>query len=565
MAEKVNLFFFPELQDGVDEEVVKAKLAKTLSVDLDKVESWYASAKPTIILKSVDQATAGKYVSAIRECGAKCDTQEVGSGDWSLEQMTAADIHDYFICPSCEYEEELERGDKIEQCPKCGLVIAKWEEKMREEAEKEKIRRRLLRDQRLVGDREAEMEKKREELERLRRLEREIMAELGIRPPSKLWIMFENHPVSIGFVFTAMIIIGTGFAFRYADQHFEELAAQELLASQPSEEVQQLSPVITAAAALQQNGNQQMVTELADATGVMRGQMDSREAIVDMAQNMMKGADAATFINNVSQNMSLPQQTAKLSDGEVSPAPVNIDTIGGVSGLTGMASFAPDTLAKISPPLLEHGHENVLTKLSEKRLIPDPIDPEAPGVVVEAIDEMDGSKLIDLMNTLTQDQEWDQYLLGHVRDFLAELEFDRASDLTNRIQNPVVRIGALTHIMVARMENGQSNELKVLRARARVDLDRVKDVDTKAKLLLDIGRELGFAGVKGEPGMSIGLVEGMASDSGDLLSKAGLHARIAVAYIDLGNRGEAKRHFASAQNSAGRLPELQARISALRR
>ena len=40
---------------------------------------------------------------------------------------------------------------------------------MKEEAEKEKIRR-LMRDSRLQGDRQAEMEEKRKELERLQRL-----------------------------------------------------------------------------------------------------------------------------------------------------------------------------------------------------------------------------------------------------------------------------------------------------------------------------------------------------------------------------------------------------------
>ncbi len=76
---------------------------------------------------------------------------------------------DYFFCTSCEHEEEIESGTKLEQCSECGLVIAKWEEKMKEEAEKEKIRR-LMRDSRLQGDRQAEMEEKRKELERLQRL-----------------------------------------------------------------------------------------------------------------------------------------------------------------------------------------------------------------------------------------------------------------------------------------------------------------------------------------------------------------------------------------------------------
>tara|TARA_E500000331_G_C17219582_1_gene697437 strand:- start:608 stop:1441 length:834 start_codon:yes stop_codon:yes gene_type:complete len=158
---------------------------------------------------------------------------------------------------------------------------------------------------------------------------------------------------------------------------------------------------------------------------------------------------------------------------------VNVDTIGGVSGLTGASSFAPQTLNEISPPLLEHGHEQVLSILTEKKVIPDPIDPEASEVVVETIDELDGSKLVDLMNTLAQDQEWDQYLLGHVRGYLEENLFQEASELTNRIKNPVVRVAALGDLMVAYLQNEQPSKIKLLMARVRLDVDRIEDLDTK--------------------------------------------------------------------------------------
>ena len=48
-------------------------------VDEEKVEGWYESSKPTIILKGVESEMALKYVEAIRGCGAKCDLQAVGN------------------------------------------------------------------------------------------------------------------------------------------------------------------------------------------------------------------------------------------------------------------------------------------------------------------------------------------------------------------------------------------------------------------------------------------------------------------------------------------------------
>ena len=49
MSDKVNLFFFPEYQEGFDEDETREKLAKTLGVDEEKVETWFESTKPTII------------------------------------------------------------------------------------------------------------------------------------------------------------------------------------------------------------------------------------------------------------------------------------------------------------------------------------------------------------------------------------------------------------------------------------------------------------------------------------------------------------------------------------
>lgn len=195
--------------------------------------------------------------------------------------MTAADFKDLFICPSCEHEEPVDRGTKLEQCPECGLVMAKWEEKMREEAEKEKIRRRLLRDQRLHGDKQGELDAKRNELARLREMEREIMKELGIRPPSALWLLFEKYTISLSFAISMSIVALTGVGFRYVDLYLEHLAYEETVKTAPTEQIQGVAPIVAAAVEMQQQGNQAVITEIADATQVMRGSGgDARQEIM---------------------------------------------------------------------------------------------------------------------------------------------------------------------------------------------------------------------------------------------------------------------------------------------
>lgn len=427
-----------------------------------------------------------------------------------------------------------------------------------------KIRRRLLRNSRLQGDKSEELDAKRKELERLKALTREIMLELGMKPPSRLWLLYEEYTLSISFAVGAVIIVATCVAFRYADIYLDELAHAELVAEEPNSQIQQIAPILSAAVQLQNNGNQQMVTEMADVTETMRGTQDMRAAIVEAAQQMMKGVDTAAFLTNAGK-MAFSKQQAQLSPGEVEPAPVNIDTIGGVSDLMGASSFAPATLDEISPPLIEHGHENVLSILTEKKVIPDPIDPEAPDIVVEAIDELDGSMLVDLMSTLARDQEWDQYLLGHVRDFLNELKFDEASELSNRIQNPVVRVSVFGDMMVSRSLNEQPHEIRLLMARVRLDVDRIEDTDTRAMVMLNLGQQLGNAGITGQPEESIERVVGMAADESDNLSKSGLHSRLAVAFFTNENIAKTKQHFREALTAAGKLEELAQRIDAFTR
>ncbi|MCB1647798.1 MAG: hypothetical protein KDI36_20230, partial [Pseudomonadales bacterium] len=201
MSDTFNLIFFPTVQDGQNEIEVRANLVTALKVDEEKVNSWFAMGTPTVLLKDVDEATASRYRDAIRQCGANCNIQPSSGGKTNLSLVPKSARTDLFFCPSCEYEEDLPHGQTYDVCPKCGLVMEKWQEKMREEKEKEEIRRRLMRQARLKEDDAAEKKRKQDELARLKRLEAEIMKELGLKAPSAAWLFFERHPVMISLAF----------------------------------------------------------------------------------------------------------------------------------------------------------------------------------------------------------------------------------------------------------------------------------------------------------------------------------------------------------------------------
>ena len=130
--------------------------------------------------------------------------------DWGLEQKTNTDSTVSFVCHFCEYEEKIGKASRLGKCPKCGLVIAEWETKIRKEAGEEKIRCRLMREQRLAVDKQDDPDTNRRELEHLRELEGEILKELGIKPPSALWVFFEKHTFSLSIAISLLILALTG-------------------------------------------------------------------------------------------------------------------------------------------------------------------------------------------------------------------------------------------------------------------------------------------------------------------------------------------------------------------
>lgn len=561
--ETYNLVFFPQLEEGADYEDVRDKLAETLKVDKMKVDAWYDAETPTILLKGVAQNVAERYMEAIMQCGGACNIQ-ASSESGGLSLVPKSKNVDFFICPSCEYEEQVPRGTKFEQCPKCGLVIAKWEQKMKEEAEKEKIRRRLMREQRHAGDREEDLERKRAELDRLRKLEAEIMKELGIKPPSRFWLFFEKHPFSVSAAFGILLLAASGVAFNEIDKYLsaEELSAQR--AAPATEEMQEIAPVISAAIALQQNGNQAVVAEMADITTMMHGTAPvAQQEIIATAQQMMKGVDPQKFIDMASKSARPGVMTLPGPQGQ-EPVRINTDTIGGVTGIEGIEKFEPEALAKIAPPLLEHGHERVLQTLVETVQVPDPLDP-AIMMTVERIEDMDGSMIVDLMKELSKDQEWDRYLAQNVGEFLSAGMMDQASELIDRIKNPVTKIEVLGDFMVQMLENDETVTLKLPMARVYNELDDIADPDSRAKVLLDLGGRLADAGYDDQPGEAIARVRTMIQDNPSVYEKSYLSSRLAIAQLRNGDLGQAKALLKAAANQAGQVRDMADRISGFTR
>lgn len=562
MSELYNLIFFPTIKSGEDETEVKIQLALKLKVNAAKVDSWFASGKPTLLLKGVASDVADRYMQAILECGGNCNMQPSGSdGKGSLSLVPKPANVELFFCPACEHEEELAPGEAYEQCPKCNLVMAKWAERQEEERKKEEIRRRLLRDARMEDDASSEEQRKKDELAELKRLEAEIMKELGIKPPSKLWGMFSARPVSIS-VSIGILLITVSSAISFYVSGYLDSQQEAAIASKPAgEEIQQMAPAIVDAIGLQLSGNQAVVDELAAATQLLGGQKIDAEALTQAAEQMMKGAGNEQFMQQANAVMSL-KSTTPGGIGEPAPVAVNRDTLGGVKGLPGIDQITDEQLVELRPGEVTHGQEGVLDVLVHKLQMPDPTNPNGPDVLVDRIDMLDGSKVVELMKTLSRDLEWDRFLLSHVRDYLFEGRMDQAGELAQIIQNPSLKVEGLIWEIEHLVSKDPDANLKLMMARLSLQLSNVKSLDLRARYWLQLGANLALAGVPDQPYGIFTRVEGTAEDTDDPAKRSAILSRLAVAQLETINVSRARILFNQAMTEAGKVTSVSGRISA---
>lgn len=84
----------------------------------------------------------------------------------------------------------------------------------------------------------------------------------------------------------------------------------------------------------------------------------------------------------------------------------------------------------------------------------------------------DGSAVANLLSSVKQDQEWDQYLLSQVKQYILNAKLEAADLLADRIRNPIVRINAFAGMMEEHQLRENFLAVKVLRA--RVDMERLR-------------------------------------------------------------------------------------------
>ncbi|HIG44089.1 MAG: hypothetical protein ABGY96_20715 [bacterium] len=554
MTDTFNLIFFPTIRGDAKKEEVKANLVSTLKVDSNKVEAWFTSGKPTLLLKNVVHDVADRYMQAIIKCGGSCNLQPSSENSSVLSLTPKPKNIEFFICPSCDYGEEIPLGTTQDECPECGLIIESYETRKVNEKERDEIRRRLIRDARIVEEDVNEESRKYEELARVRRLENEIMVDLGMRPAGKLWQYFTYHPVVVFSVIYVLLFATSAIILLFGVRYLATEKERAFLAGEPSMQIQDLARVTAAAVVLKQNENQMVLQEFAETTQRLRGRPGNQEEVLLTATQMMRGASPASFLQSAETDRIRLSMTPAGPGEKLSN--VNLDTLGGVRGISGIEYFTPDQLLMVSAKAEQHGAESVLSMLGKKPVVSSVDDMRGQ------LETLDGSTVINLIKKLSADYEWDRFLLGYVGVYTQAGLFEDASILSESIQNPLTKIAALGEIMVGQVSRDQDVNLDLGHARVGLEMEKISDPETVARLWSLLGKKLVSEGARNEPKNTMVRMEKLVTDTSDLYAKSVIAARYAVMRLSFFDNTGARKYFSVATDSAGRVTDTAMRISA---
>jgi hypothetical protein len=114
------------LPDSEPRQVV-TRTAALLNLDPQQVGELLRG-KPRVIKRDLDEATAHRYMEAISQAGIACRMEDLDDVDSPLTHLSLEKTAEKSApCPKCGFRPQSGWiGDMAEECPSCGIVIAKY-------------------------------------------------------------------------------------------------------------------------------------------------------------------------------------------------------------------------------------------------------------------------------------------------------------------------------------------------------------------------------------------------------------------------------------------------------
>ncbi len=183
MSELYDVVFYGTDQQGEQLERIKARVAKLLQLDREKLESLFGQQSGVVLRSGVVQDIAQKYQIALTQAGVRCNSRPSKAEVNKLElvPLEKRPAQEQFVCPACGFQKKLEAGEPLPtQCEQCGVVPEKYTRISDEKMERERIKRALINRHKASVEEEQRLKDERAAKLRRQRLEQEIRKQLGL-------------------------------------------------------------------------------------------------------------------------------------------------------------------------------------------------------------------------------------------------------------------------------------------------------------------------------------------------------------------------------------------------
>lgn len=209
--ELYDLILFGLQEDVTDPRQAIRTLAAALKIDEGFIAEAVQGSSGVVLRRGMPKDIAERYRVALAKAGAVCNIRPASAAAVGLSlapiEEASAEAR-AFTCPACGYTQNLQENDEqLLTCPSCGVVPEKYLKLQEEQAERERIKARLLKQNEAQrAQREAEAAERAEQARR-EALEEEIRKELAL--PSALSSRARRVMTGVA-VWSAGLLMGAG-------------------------------------------------------------------------------------------------------------------------------------------------------------------------------------------------------------------------------------------------------------------------------------------------------------------------------------------------------------------
>ncbi|MEE7625746.1 hypothetical protein V3O24_06190 [Methylobacter sp. Wu8] len=357
----------PESMD--DAEQIKQKACQIFKIKEEQLESAWGTGSGLCIRRNVDSEEAKKIQGTLYKAGLICVYKPgAGGPELSLTQGREDVTTRVFTCPHCKFKHTLDKdAPDPTKCSKCFVNINDYLEKLKQQEEKEALKRRLLASQTKEQQDIAEQLKKEAEQRRKQQIEDEVRQELFGDPKQK---NMKKMLLIGGSVAAVLIAVEAGYyLFGIKKENPQPVVVDAgassvgeggaIVAAAPADgqvSVQNTPDTANSDVGVSSVGEGGALIPAAGATGQTDGQMSLQDTH-DKANKVLNafGMDADKLANNMNKNAApgAGKPASAASNSGIAPNTVTPTNTG-----TAAATNTADKISPVTVSLLSDGVNN---------------------------------------------------------------------------------------------------------------------------------------------------------------------------------------------------------------